>query len=130
MHYVGIDVHQRRSSVCILDRAGHVVKQFEVKGDWRALLTQVQQRVPRDGSFDVCYEASCGYGYLHERFSAIGGVRRVQVAHPGQLRLIYRSKRKHDRIDAKRLAQLLYMDLVPPVHVPSPHVRACVPGGR
>ena len=120
MHYVGVDVHQRRSSVCILDGHGKVVKAFDVKGNWSALLAQVGCRVPRP--FRVCYEASCGYGYLHERFSTIAD--RVQVAHPGQLRLIYRSKRKHDRIDAQKLAQLLYMDLVPPVHVPSPDVRA------
>jgi transposase len=120
MHYVGVDVHQRRSSVCILDSGGKVVKAFDVKGNWTALLAQVSDRVPRP--FRVCYEASCGYGYLHERFRAMAD--RVQVAHPGQLRLIYRSKRKHDRIDARRLAQLLYLDLVPAVHVPSPDVRA------
>ena len=34
---------------------------------------------------------------------------RVLVAHPGQLRLIYRSKNKNDRKDAERLAKLLYL---------------------
>lgn len=45
------------------------------------------------------------------------------VAHPGQLRLIFKSKRKHDRVDAQKLARLLLMDLVPPVHVPREQVR-------
>lgn len=119
MHYVGVDVHQRRSSVCILDGHGKVVKEFCVKGNWADLMTEMK-RVPRP--FSVCYEASCGYGYLHEKFSAMA--QGVQVAHPGQLRLIYRSKKKHDRIDAKKLSQLLFMDLVPQVHVPAPNVRA------
>jgi transposase len=119
MHYVGVDVHQRRSSVCILDSHGKPVKEFSVKGNWSELLEQMRL-VPRP--FGVCYEASCGYGYLHEKFSAVA--QSVQVAHPGQLRLIYRSKKKHDRIDAKKLAQLLFMDLVPQVHVPSANVRA------
>jgi transposase len=119
MHYVGVDVHQRRSSVCILDGHGKVVKEFNVKGNWSELLAQMS-RVPRP--FCVCYEASCGYGYLHEKFSAMA--QSVQVAHPGQLRLIYRSKKKFDRIDAKKLSQLLFMDLVPQVHVPAPDVRA------
>ena len=49
---------------------------------------------------------------------------RVIVAHPGQLRLIFRSKRKHDRVDAEKLAKLLYLGEVPPVWVPSLKVRS------
>jgi transposase len=48
---------------------------------------------------------------------------RVEVAHPGQLRLIFRSKRKNDSVDAERLAKLLYLDEVPPVYVPPVRVR-------
>jgi len=46
------------------------------------------------------------------------------VAHPGHLRLIFRSKRKNDRVDAEKLAKLLYLDEVPPVYVPAAEVRA------
>jgi transposase len=49
---------------------------------------------------------------------------RVEVAHPGHLRLIFRSKQKNDRADAEKLAKLLYLGEVPTVHVPSPEVRA------
>ena len=49
---------------------------------------------------------------------------KVVVAHPGQLRLIFRSKRKSDRVDAEKLAKLLYLDEVPPVYVPSVEVRS------
>jgi transposase len=48
----------------------------------------------------------------------------VVVAHPGQLRLIFRSKRKNDRVDAEKLAKLLYLDEVPTVYVPSVEVRS------
>jgi len=119
MHYVGLDVHQRRSSLCILDGNGKTVKQLEVRGDWSKLLERVAE-VPRP--FSVCYEASCGYGYLYERLSPMA--QHVSVAHPGQLRLIYNSKKKNDRVDASKLAKLLYVDMVPQVHVPSADVRA------
>jgi transposase len=49
---------------------------------------------------------------------------RVAVAHPGKLRLIFRSKRKNDRVDAEKQAKLLYLDQVPQVHVPAADVRA------
>src|SRR6187551_2048615 len=120
MHYVGLDVHAKRSSVCILDGDGKVVKQMEVRGAWPALLERVAADVPRP--FAVCFEASCGYGYLHERLSTMA--QSVAVAHPGQLRLIFRSKRKNDRVDAAKVAKLLYLDAVPQVHVPHADVRA------
>jgi transposase len=120
MYYVGLDVHQKRSSLCILDRDGKQVKRLEVKGSWAQVVEAVAAGVP--GPFSICYEASCGYGHLYEKLSPLA--RHVAVAHPGQLRLIYRSKRKNDRVDAAKLAKLLYLDMVPRVHVPRADVRA------
>jgi hypothetical protein len=42
---------------------------------------------------------TCGYGYLYRELSRLA--QRVVVAHPGQVRLIFRAKRKNDRIDAR-----------------------------
>ena len=70
----------------------------------------------------MCFEASCGHGWLYERLKRMA--QKVVVAHPGQLRLIFRSKRKNDRVDAEKLAKLLYLDEVPPVYVPSVQVRS------
>jgi transposase len=72
--------------------------------------------------FAVCFEASTGYGYWYENLSQVA--RQVQVAHPGQTRLIFKSKRKNDRIDAQKLATLLFLDQVPTVHVPTADVRS------
>jgi transposase len=120
MYCVGLDVHAKRSSLCILDNNGNLVKRLEVKGSWQRMLEVVDAQVPRP--FAVCYEASCGYGYLHDQLAR--RAERVTVAHPGQLRLIFRSKKKHDRIDAAKLAKLLHLDEVPAVHVPNLDVRA------
>lgn len=120
MHYVGLDVHAKRSSLCILDGAGKAVKRMEVRGGWPVLLERVERDVPRP--FSVCFEASCGYGYLHGRLSKLA--HSVAVAHPGQLRLIFKGKKKNDRVDAAKIAKLLYLDAVPRAHVPSADVRA------
>ena len=61
--------------------------------------------------FEVCYEASCGYGHYHDLLKPIAA--RVTVAHPGRLRPIFRSKDKIDRKDAERLAKLLYLGEAP-----------------
>ena len=68
MLYVGLDVHQKRSSMCILNNDGKPVKQELIKGPWPKLLERLEQiREP----FSVCYEASCGYGHLHDRIAPL-----------------------------------------------------------
>src|SRR5215831_6847005 len=118
MYRVGLDVGQRHSSLCVLDCNGKMVRQEQVTGTWSELIQRIAQ-LP--GPFEVCFEASCGYGYLNDRLSPLA--HRVVVAHPGQLRLIFRTKRKNNRLDAQKLAKLLYLDAVPQVHVPSVNVR-------
>ena len=119
MLYVGLDVHSRQSSLCILNSAGGTVNEIQIKGPRAEVVDRLRQL---DEPFSVCYEASCGYGQLYERLRPLA--QHVAVAHPGKLRLIYGSKRKNDRIDAQKLAKLLLLDMVPPVHVPSIDVRA------
>lgn len=121
MFYVGLDVHSRKMSVCILDENGKRIKELELSGDVSRLLAELTRI---RGEFRVCYEASCGYGSLYDRLVKLPNVRQILVAHPGQVRLIYRSKKKNDRVDARKLASLLFLNQVPPVHVPSAEGRA------
>ena len=118
---VGLDVHPNRSSIRILNQDGKAVKQELIKGRWPQVIDRLRQI---DQPFRVCYEASCGYGYLYDRISSLPMARQVLVAHPGQLRLIFKSKKKHDRVDAQKIAKLLYLDEVPAVHVPNVDVRS------
>jgi transposase len=119
MLYVGLDVHQKRSSICILNDDGKLVKQELIHGPWPKVIDRLKEIAE---PMNVCYEASCGYGYLHDRIAPLASS--VAVAHPGELRLIFRSKKKHDRVDAAKLAKLLYLGEVPQVHVPNVDVRS------
>src|SRR5919197_1455934 len=118
MVHVGLDIHTKRISICALDEKGQVARRSQVRStqDLVRVLTGLPDR------FEVCYEASCGYGHFHDLLRPLAT--RVLVAHPGQLRLIFRSKNKNDRNDAERLAKLLYLGEAPAVHVPSVDVRA------
>ncbi len=119
MQYVGMDVHWRQTTICILDENGRRVKMMNVRGPWQKVLEELSRI---EGHWAVCFEASCGHGWLYERLKRMA--QKVVVAHPGQLRLIFRSKRKNDRVDAEKLAKLLYLVEVPPVYVPSVQVRS------
>lgn len=115
---VGIDAHDRLYVMCILDEQGTVVKEHTVKGgpgDVAEFLRALGRPLR------VCYEASLGYGTLHDALASVA--ERVVVAHPAHLRMIFKAKVKNDRIDAHKIAKLLLLDQVPEVHVPDRHVR-------
>ena len=119
MYSVGLDVHTKCSSLCVLDPTGKVTLERQVRGPWPKLLETVAE-LPKP--FTIAFEASCGYGHLHDQLTQHAAA--VKVAHPGQLRLIFKSKRKNDRIDARKLAKLLHLDEIPQVHVPSINTRS------
>lgn len=119
MYFVGLDVHQKRSSFCILDQHGKKVKEFEVLGAWDRLIEELS-KLPRPMA--VCFEASTGCGWLCDRITPLA--QRIEVAHPGQLRLIFRAKKKNDRVDAHKLATLLFLGELPRAYIPQVKVRA------
>ena len=97
MYYVGLDIHTKRISICVLSEVGQLVRRCQVRGIEEMLGTL--KALP--DRFEVCYEASCGYGHYHDLLQPLAA--RVVVAHPGRLRLIFRSRDKNDRKDAERL---------------------------
>src|SRR6516164_8899919 len=117
MFYIGLDIHSTRIAICVLGETGQIARRAQVRGVEEML--RVLKGLP--DRFEVCYEASCGYGHDHDLLRPLAA--RVLVAHPGQLRLIFRSKDKNDRKDAERLAKLLDLGAAPAVHVPAAEVR-------
>lgn len=117
MLYAGLDIHSKHISICVLNQSGQIVQRTRVR--------TVQQMMQFLGGltdrFEACFEVSCGYGHFYDLLQPIAS--RVVVAHPGQLRLIFRSRDKNDRNDAERLAKLLYLGEIPTVHVPAVEVR-------
>ena len=122
MWYAGLDYHQSRSSICVLDQGGNKVFTREVKGSWVTVVEEFKKiKSSISEPVSVCFEATCGCGHLYDRLLPV--VDRVAVADPAQIRRMFRSKRKNDRADALKLAQALLINQVPAVYVPSLSVR-------
>lgn len=83
MRYVGLDVHSKRSCICVLNAQGALEREWVVRGPWPKVVEALSEV---DAPFTVCYEAGLGYGYLHDALKRVAAV--VRVAHPGQLRII------------------------------------------
>ncbi len=116
---IGLDLHERTSSICILDSSGRIQRREKISGHPRRVVEFLRTI---DEPFCVCFEASTNYGWMHDELTSVAT--KVVVAHPSRLRLIFMSKRKNDRIDAERLAKLLYLNEVPTIYVPSIDIRS------
>lgn len=116
--YVGVDVHSSQSTIAVITSGQPNPSIITVRGGPEEVKKQLLRI---EAPFDLCFEASCGYGKWFETLSSVA--RSVTVAHPGHLRLIYASKRKNDRVDASKLAKLLSVGAVPAVYVPNVQVR-------
>ena len=61
MLYVGLDIHSKHICACALNENGQVTHRTRV----RALDELLRFLKGLPGRFEVCYEASCGYGHHH-----------------------------------------------------------------
>ena len=62
MFYVGLDIHANHISVCALNEKGQIAHRSQVRSieEMMRILKGLPDR------FEVCYEASCGYGHFHD----------------------------------------------------------------
>jgi transposase len=117
-YFAGIDLHKRYLTLCVLDLDGNVVvqhRQLTTDGLF-AVLAEL------DGPITVAVEATLHWAWLHDRLVQHGYA--VQVADPGQVKLICKARCKTDPIDARKLTDLVRTNLLPAIWVPDPATRA------
>lgn len=121
MKYVGVDLHKKTISICV------VVK---VRGRKQVLLRRrlecrdvagIVALFRELGKFEVVVEATASYEWFVKLVEPLA--HRVVLAHPKKLRVIAESKRKSDKLDAQVLAEFLADDAIPSAWRPTPRVR-------
>lgn len=101
---IGMDVGDKRSRYCVLDRNGEIVEEGEV-GSTRQAMGQVFGSL---GRCRMAIEVGTHSPWLSRRLESFG--HEVMVANARQVKLISASSRKDDRLDARTLAQLARVD--------------------
>jgi len=62
MFYVGLDIHAKHIAICVLNETGQFVHRSQVRTIDQMM--RILEGLP--DRFEVCYEASCGYGHFHD----------------------------------------------------------------
>ena len=115
MKYIGIDYHKHYSVVCIVNEAGGIVAEERIE---HAFPERFQQLLSVHTPCQVGFEATMNWGWLHEILEEIAGIERIVLANPLHVRLIAAAQVKTDKVDARKLAQLLRAGLLPASHIP------------
>lgn len=103
--FVGCDVGDKLSELCVLDGAGAVLERRRV----RTTINGIVKPLARYGSATVVLEVGVHSRWIEEALTAAG--HRAVVANARQVRLIWMGKKKTDKADAYLLARLARVDL-------------------
>lgn len=117
MTYVGLDVHKEFCQASVLNDDGEEISNERVATDAEALNAFLDRF--EDAKFVL--ESTGVWEFVYGIVEARGF--EVVLAHPLQVKAIASARVKTDKVDARTLARLLYLDMVPASHVPPREVR-------
>src|SRR6202795_600123 len=116
--YIGLDVHQATISVVVLDSTGHLVMESIIETKAATIL---QLFHGLSGSLYVTFEEGTCAAWLHDLLKP--HVTQVLVCDPRK-NTPMKTGNKNDRSDARKLAELLYLDKLHPVYHGETGIRA------
>ena len=121
MKYVGVDLHKKSISICVMKKVGGKRKVIDRQRFECQDSTGIRRFFQDLGRFRVVVEATASYEWFLLLVEDLAD--RWVLAHPKKLRVIAESKHKSDKIDAQRLAEFLAVDMIPEAYRPSPRIR-------
>ena len=118
MNFIGVDLHKKSITVCVMDERRKVLARKTLA------CTQTDEIVEffrQFRPFRVVVEATASYPWFVDLVEPLA--EKVVLANPKKLRVIAESTKKTDRLDAQVLAEFLVLDMIPESYQPTPRQR-------
>ena len=116
--YIGFDIHKKSINFCAKAQDGVIVDEGKIaarRGDVQAWAKA------RSRPWVGAMEATLFTGWIYDELRPLA--QELKVAHPAMLKAIAASKKKNDRVDARKIADLLRCDLLPECYMASSRTR-------
>jgi len=117
-HYVGLDVHKKVIAYCVKKADGTIIGEGNVAAT-REDLYKFADRLPKP--WVGAMEATLFTGWIYDFLKPYAD--ELKVANSFMLRAICASKKKNDRLDARKIADAFRCDWFPEAHMPPAHIR-------
>jgi len=117
-HYIGFDVHKKSVSYCVKAGDGTILDEGRIAARRASLREWAAKRAqPWQGAM----EATLFSGWIYDTLRPFAS--ELQMGHPAMMKAIGASKRKSDRLDARKIADLVRCSLLPVCYVAPPEIR-------
>lgn len=118
VHFVGFDVHKKIIAYCVKTADGTIVEEGTLKATRRILSEWARKRtLPWHGAMEATLFSSWIYDLLKPYAAAL------EMGHPAMMKAIAASKKKSDKLDARKIADLVRCGLLPACYVAPPEIR-------
>ena len=118
--YIGFDIDSKKTVCCIV-QAGKKDRYRTISSTVVMMKAFLKQEKTDGNKVHLAFEISGQAGFIYD--SLIDCVDAISVVNPHKATWIYRTSKKNDRIDARKMAVLMSIDELPTVYMPSKEVR-------
>ena len=117
-HYIGFDVHKKSISCCVKIADGTIAEEGKLRATHQALRQWAEKR---QESWRGAMEATLFSGWIYDALKPYAA--ELQVGHPAMMKAIGASKKKNDKLDARKIADLVRCNLLPECYVAPAEIR-------
>jgi len=117
-HYIGFDVHKKSVSFCAKTADGEIVEEGKLIAQ-RATLRQWASA--RTQPWPGAMEATLFSGWIYDTLKPYS--ERLDMAHPAMMKAITAGKKKDDRVDARKISDMVRCNWLPVCYVAPPEIR-------
>jgi transposase len=117
-HYIGFDVHKKSVSYCVKTADGTIVEEGKMAARRSTLREWASKRTePWHGAM----EATLFSGWIYDALKPFAA--ELQMGHPAMMKAIGASKKKNDKLDARKTSDLVRCNLLPVCWVAPSEIR-------
>ena len=117
-HYIGFDVHKKSVSFCVKTADGKIVEEGKLRVTHEMLRQWAGKRPePWRGAM----EAMLFSGWIYDTLQPFAA--ELEMGHPALMKAIAASKKKNDKLDARKIADMVRCDLLPACYVAPVEIR-------
>ena len=117
-HYIGFDVHKKSISYCLKTADGKIVEEGRLQARRQAIEEWARKHSePWHGAMEATLFSAWIYDVL-KPFAA-----KLEMGNPAMMKAIGAAKKKNDRLDARKIADMARCNLLPACFVVPPEMR-------
>jgi len=118
--YIGFDMDCKKTVACVIQK-GNKDLYATIGSDIESMRKFLAQQKHDQCKIHLVFEVSGQAGFIYDALAGYADT--ITVANPAKMTWIYRTTKKNDRIDARKMAVLLSIGEVPAVYMPTKEVR-------